>query len=478
LNLTTKLYVGFAVFFAVITTISVIFVSMPAIQNPPKGPLMIGFGPSTEATLNKTELLIDVPDQTINVRVTFKFNQTSEKYFIYTLLPYTIEQARPYAIYEYSMYPLQSPNNVQDNWRIIGNFSGNFMNTSNGSSIVNATLELNSSFPFHFVQPDQKDELTLAVAIKVHESLVAISDEFGASQNAIFTFFGDVSGVWSDNMSAYIYPSSQLTLSEPFIVQLRLPPSSYFLNSQPAPSEYYVKQDQRWLMFSLDFLQGQYAQTLVCNFVNPTGQAYREIWIFLTGVFSAFLVTVLVEAVKSFYAERGNTKQTLLESPTPSPPGEPQQQRQTKGPKMSEKEILDLIQWIDKQKCKLFKRLDAFHGSAFLLIVMGIWLFLIETLLWSGSVSNVDKTVIVLAFVGVVIALFTLLAQFGKERIVEANFEKALKLKTDFNSNQKIFLKALIKIKAENPEFELEELYKKDNTLFTKEKLLQRLISD
>jgi hypothetical protein len=115
---------------AVITAILVIGISAPATQNPPLGPLEVGFGPSQVATLNKTELLIDIPSQTIDVRVTFRFNQTSDKYFIYTLLPYTIEQATPYAIYDYMTYPLQFPNETNPNWRFIGNFSTNFMNTS------------------------------------------------------------------------------------------------------------------------------------------------------------------------------------------------------------------------------------------------------------------------------------------------------------------------------------------------------------
>lgn len=58
--------------------------------------------------------------------------------------------------------------------------------------------------------------------------------------------------------------------------------------------------------------------------------------------------------------------------------------------------------------------------------------------------------------------------------MVRANYSKALKLR-QFNPNEKILLKALIKIKAKNLEFELEELYNVDDTLFTKEKLLERL---
>jgi len=82
--------------------------------------------------------------------------------------------------------------------------------------------------------------------------------------------------------------------------------------------------------------------------------------------------------------------------------------------------------------------------------------------------------IIGLSFVGVVVAFFALLAQFGREYMVGANYGKALKLR-QFNPNEKILLKALIKIKAKNLEFELEELYNVDDTFFTKEKLLERL---
>ena len=182
------------------------------------------------------------------------------------------------------------------------------MNTSNGSSIVNATLEFNPAFQFNFWQPDLKDELTIGVSVRVRESLIAIHDSFGASQSAIFTFFGDATGIWSDEMSAYMQPRSQMTLGEPFIVQLRLPPSTYYLNSQPSPIEYYMKQDQRWTMFSLDFLEGRYAQTLLCNFMDPVGQSSREIWIFLIGVFSTLSISFGIEAA-SRYTEKAGTEQ-------------------------------------------------------------------------------------------------------------------------------------------------------------------------
>jgi hypothetical protein len=469
-----RLYVLLTIIFAVITTISVIVVSAPATQNPPLGPIEIGLGPSPEAALNKTELFIDIPDETINVQVTFRFNQTAEKYFIYTLLPYNIEQASPYAIYDSAQYPFKFPNDVNANFRNIGNFSTNYMNTANGSSIVNATLELNSTFPFSFLfEPDQKDELTLGVSIRVNESLIAISDRFGASQTSIFTFFGDVSGIWSDKMLAYMLPSSQPTLTEPFIVQLRLPPSSYFQTSQPTPIEYYVKQDQRWLMFSMDFLNGQYAQTLVCNYVDPAGQYHAEIAIFLIGVFSALTISFLIEALKTYYTgkekrERPPVSSEALSSETSPPPPDIEKLRK-------------LVDNNFEKRLRYTYPANALVLSYYILYgaVIGViaYLLFFVTLV----VPKMPIEIAVPSIVGLIAALISFIALvtnvpklLGPQEllglIVTHNFKK---MEKSVNESEKPFLKALIKMKSMNPEFKLQDIDSK--TMFNDERLLKRL---
>jgi hypothetical protein len=55
-----------------------------------------------------------------------------------------------------------------------------------------------------------------------------------------------------------------------------------------------------------------------------------------------------------------------------------------------------------------------------------------------------------------------------KENIIRINFENVKK-------NEKPLLKALIKIKAKNPEFDLEQIYNMNKPMFTKEKLLEKL---
>jgi hypothetical protein len=469
LNSTIKFYVLLAIIFTVITMVSVIVVSSPPTQSPPKGPLAIGVGPCPEATRNKTELLIDIPDQRIDVRVTFRFNET-KKYFIYALLPYTIDQATPYAIHQNVWYPLQLP----DSYPEIGNFSRNFLNTSNGSSIVNATLELNPAFQFNFWQPDLKDELTIGVTVTVHESLIAIRDSFGASQTAIFTFFGDVTGMWSDQMSAYMQPLSQMTLGEPFIVQLRLPPSTYYSNSQPSPIEYYMKQDQRWTMFSLDFLEGRYAQTLLCNFVDPVGQSLREIWIFLIGVFSTLSISFGIEAA-SRYTERAETGQDQNAESEP-PPSNQQQHPNIK-------KLIDLVDAkFEKRLWFVYLKNRPVIGSiiSYALVIGIIWYLL--TLL-SLAISSVQGESLIPSLIGLVAALISFIALINniprillpEERLdflVNYNFGR-MKKEKEVSESERPFLKALIKMKSKNLEFNLNSIANKE--LFDENRLLERL---
>lgn len=468
MNVTTKLYAGFVILSLITTVIAIYFVSMPANQNPPRGPLEIGAGPTPEAALNKTEISIDIPDQTINVEVTFRFNQT-EKYFIYVLLPYQALNVSAYAIYKGGSFPPLPLEGKPS----IGNFSTNLLfNSTFGSSIVNASLDINPSFPWFFGYPDMKDELTLGASIKVHENLVAIGTSFEASQSAIFTFFGNINGIWSQDMSAFIYPASQMTLNEPFIVSLRLPPTCYYSDSQPGPIEYYVRQDQRWIMFSLDFLGGRYAQTLVCNFVDPAGQAEREIAIFMTGVFSAFIVTFLVEFVKSFYAERGKTKQTLIENTAPNSPSELQ----------PHPDIEKLVKLVDGKFGKPWwlQPLIAALIISYVLAI-GVIAYLLSSL--SSAITHVQGESLVPSSIALAAALISFIAlTFNIPRIlspeervnilVNHNFGK-MKREKQVQEWERPFLKALIKMKSRNPDFGLKDIQNKK--LFRENPLLERL---
>jgi len=141
--------------------------------------------------------------------------------------------------------------------------------------------------------------------------------------------------------------------------------------------------------------------------------------------------------------------------------------------KQAKDEILELIRLVDRNKSKLFKPLDIFLGDAFFsFISILILLFFIEIFLMFGDASATDKIVVALSFVAIATAIFSLLGEVGEENIVRVNFNRLEKCVED---NKKPLLKALIKTKAKNREFGLEQICSMNPSMFTREKLLERL---
>ena len=145
---------------------------------------------------------------------------------------------------------------------------------------------------------------------------------------------------------------------------------------------------------------------------------------------------------------------------------------------MSEKqtrdEILELIQLIDRYKCHLFKWYDVFLGMIPILFAILVSYIVIEPLLIFGAMSDTERILGGLALIAVVIALFTLVIPFIKEDVVRVNFKRILKLSC-VEEDKKPLLKALIKIKAKNHEFDLKQIYNMNSSMFTKERLLESL---
>jgi hypothetical protein len=186
-----------------------------------------------------------------------------------------------------------------DYWEEIGTFNSHFMNTPEGLAVINASIR-----PTVNIFPDT--QITVGAHIQINDTMLAIYDPQAVRESVIYTFFGGNIN-WTDEMGAFRTPMSQQTLWRPFVVQIALPFSYYFSSSQPSPIEYFVRNESRWIMFSLDFLDGQYAQTLVCNFENPSGQSHRELNIFLVGVFATLSITFLLEAVKEVMSALAKT---------------------------------------------------------------------------------------------------------------------------------------------------------------------------
>lgn len=143
------------------------------------------------------------------------------------------------------------------------------------------------------------------------------------------------------------------------------------------------------------------------------------------------------------------------------------------------KEILDLIRLIDKNKDNkgkaLFRKEDIFNGS--LSIIVG--LFIIELSVYItyalGKISLIDYIALTFALLAVLIAFLSLMAEFFENTILDVRFKRALGLKPSFSKNEKLILKALIKVKSKHEEFSLEDVYEKNMDMFTKEKLIEKL---
>jgi hypothetical protein len=134
--------------------------------------------------------------------------------------------------------------------------------------------------------------------------------------------------------------------------------------------------------------------------------------------------------------------------------GEPEKEKkeETKTPD----EILDLIQLVDRNvdsKGKpLFRGRDIFGGSfGWSVSIIGI-LFGFEILFGIlrsfGLISLVDLAALEAAFLAILIGFLSMVIQLVENSQVEVRFEKALKLRASFTDNQKLILKALIKIRS------------------------------
>jgi hypothetical protein len=441
--------------------------SVPPLENPPRGPIVIGTGPVPQASLNGTEIFVDIPRRTVDVRVTLRFNDTEQRYFIYVMSPFRIVSTSVYAIYQHNIYP----NEMSPSKPSIGNFSTYYLNAANGS-IANATVAINPSFPFYYADVnDLRYELTIGIVIEIRDPLVAVEYPWETSQTVILTFFGDESGVVSDDMYPFMAPSSTLNLECPFIIHLRISGSTYFSQSQPSPIGYYMKEGNRWVMFSIDFIEGRYAQTLLCTSINPVAQANKQIFVFVGGVFVALGSAFMVQSIR-YHAERKKEKTV---------------QKTNNQAAEQPSDIRDLIDKVEKGFEKSYLQIMLRNPLVLLYLACNLALFLIiGYLLYLLStaipfLATNDIATGITASVALVAALISFLSfGLGVSKFLEM-YERP-EVMTHYNYNclknslreiDRPILKALIMMKSKHPDLDLGRI---DNqALFQRDRLLERL---
>lgn len=426
------------------------FANLSTEYNIPKGAMWIGIGPYSNMTPISTRMIfsVSIPYDWIDLQVSFNFTEF-KKYHIYITMPYETLAASPYVEYITGHYSNETSQ--------IGNLSANFKNfETKGSSVINATFIPNNEFPFLPNEP-----VTLSIKARV-SGLTSINYPLGSKQTVILTFFGDETGVWDDAMVPYIGIHTRPMVDYPFQVIVQFPKENYLSSDTfPSPIELFVTERFRSTIFDLDFSYPEgHAQSISCSYNNPANEGKRNLYTFISGILLTLGITLCFESLREARKLRGKQEEKPKE-----------QKEETEEPYI--KTIIRLIRLVDRNKANLFKTLDIFRGEwTFPFTALIGYLIVIEVFLFFGIASTPEKITIAFSFLAFAIAYFSLMAHFGEENIINVNFKR---LESCVEENDKPLLKALIKIKAKNREFDLEQIYSQNQSMFEREKLLEIL---
>lgn len=149
------------------------------------------------------------------------------------------------------------------------------------------------------------------------------------------------------------------------------------------------------------------------------------------------------------------------------------QQKETQETKEPQDNVLDLIDFIEENKSKIRKPYDGARLEFFLAVA-----FLVAALVSVGYAAHdflVSISIVPVSLVALV-AFFSFAFQGIEKRRWIKRFGRALKLRS-FTDEEKVLLKALIKIKSVNEEINLKTLYDMDKAangdIFSEKKLLE-----
>jgi hypothetical protein len=227
----------------------------------PQEPFEVGAGPCPPYVLDHTEVYLLVPANAIRVSVFFNSCSTSQLH-AYVLLPFLVRNV--------SASLISSSTEELPVRALFKNFS------EHGVCVANATYNVNETKPF--------SDARISMLFDLSSNLIQ-SDVLGATQATIVTFFGP-RGAWSwtSEVLSYEGPNCTLGISRPLFVHANLPPNTYLsTETLPTPIQYYTREDQVWVMFNPVFRDNNYAQTVLCYFVDQTKQQTRQFLIFVAG---------------------------------------------------------------------------------------------------------------------------------------------------------------------------------------------------
>lgn len=145
--------------------------------------------------------------------------------------------------------------------------------------------------------------------------------------------------------------------------------------------------------------------------------------------------------------------------------------KNTENSKQPKNGIHDLIRLVDKEYKQ--KVLDTILHSPFLFMLGPLFLMFVLVEIYLFSINDVGKQLsIAIPFSALIIVFFDIFIHSFEEALIKRNYDR---ISEKIENNQKPLVKALIKMKVKNYEISLEQIYTLNESMFTKEKLLEIL---
>jgi len=142
-------------------------------------------------------------------------------------------------------------------------------------------------------------------------------------------------------------------------------------------------------------------------------------------------------------------------------------------------EIVELIQLIDDNSKDggrpLFQNRDFLGGWIY--VIAGLFsLMFLDYLTFSLKLIPYGEYIGgLLTDLAIIVAILSLVVQLADRQTLNTRFRRALRLRTSFTEDQKLILRALIKMRSKHSDFALKGVYDKNKEMFTKEKLMEIL---
>lgn len=274
-----------------------VFAAWPYTTVLPSEPFEAGAGPCPPCQIDRLEIVVSIPTNSISMTVFFN-SCSSSKYHAWALLPFLARNVTA-SVYAPSIGTLP--------------IKASFENLlEHRACIANATFSPSKHERF--------SEVRLYLTFDLESNLEATRylpewNPLASTRAVILTFFGPRGTIgYTKKLQAYegVGLNTTLLITTPLYVHFNIP-SEMHLSPEtfPQPVQYYIRDEDVWVMFHPIFPMDNYAQTIACYFIDPTRQQWKQISIFIAGAFiglcMSFMANIIEEKTKKKSRSKSNS---------------------------------------------------------------------------------------------------------------------------------------------------------------------------